>query len=461
MTQCNNRWLAVTILIFGLSTITACQKFLEEKSDVRLTIVDEIPKAQALLDNRLDMYTRMPSMDVLSADEYYVTQSIYNGLDVYDRSIYIWSKQDIFRTSGDDWTTVFRKIYVCNVALESLDRMDRKPGDDSAWNATHANALLLRSVNFLVAAKIWCKAYDAASAKIDLGLPLRLDVDFEKPSVRSNLEETYNQIINDLKEAAKHLPVKAHHVLRPSKAAAYAFLARGYLSMRMYDSAGHYAGLSMQLQNDLYDYNTVPNPAGNGPFGPVYSHPEIIMNLETNGPPNLIHPNRSRVDTLLYELYEPNDLRKTIYFLNHADGSKRFKGSLTGSNVYFQGPTVAEMILIRSECLARRSDQDSRDQALQLLNHLLEKRYQSGTFVPVAYVNPQQLLDAILTERRKELIYRGERWSDIKRLNKEGRSIVLKRFINDEWHQLESNSPRYATPIPENVIAFSGMLQNP
>lgn len=461
MMQQNNQWQAIFILALGLSTFSACQKFLDEKPDVRLTIVDEIPKAQALLDNRLDMYTRMPYQDVVSADEYYVTQAIYNGLSLLDRAIYIWAKQGIYRPTGDDWATTFRKIYVCNVVLESLDRMDRKPGDDSAWNATRANALLLRSVNFLVAAKIWCNAYDAAGAKNELGLPLRLDVDFEKPSVRSNLEETYSQIINDLKEAAKYLPVKAHHVLRPSRAAAYAFLARGYLSMRMYDSAGHYAGRSLQWQNELYDYNTVPNPGGGAPLGPIYSHPEIIMNLETNGPPNLIHPNRSRVDTLLYDLYEPNDLRRTIYFLNHADGSKRFKGSLSGSNVHFQGPTVGEMMLIRSECLARRDDQSSRDQALQLLNQLLEKRYQSGTFVPVVYVNRQQLLDTILTERRKELIYRGERWADIKRLNKEGRNIVLKRFINDEWHLLDPNSPRYATPIPENVIELSGMQQNP
>jgi hypothetical protein len=175
----------------------------------------------------------------------------------------------------------------------------------------------------------------------------------------------------------------------------------------------------------------------------------------------MLQPNRSRIDTTLYALYADNDLRKSLYFLNHADGSQRFKGSLAGSNVLFQGPTVAEMMLIRSECLSRRNSQDSRDQALQLLNQLLEKRYQTGTFVPIQYEDSQQLLDTILAERQKELIFRGERWADIKRLNMEGRNIVLRRYVNNDWIQLEPNSPRYATPIPEKVIDLSGMQQNP
>jgi hypothetical protein len=95
------------------------------------------------------------------------------------------------------------------------------------------------------------------------------------------------------------------------------------------------------------------------------------------------------------------------------------------------------------------------------LNQLLEKRYQSGTFVPIVYQNPQMLLDTILAERQKELIFRGERWADIKRLNLEGRNILLRRFVNNEWIQLEPNSPRYAAPIPEKVIDLSGMQQNP
>jgi tetratricopeptide (TPR) repeat protein len=441
--------------------LPGCQKYLEEKPDASLETVDAIPKAQALLDHHRGMAEQMPFTDLCGADEFYVTQAVFNSLPDYERNAYAWAKEGMYPSAGTDWELIYRRIYRCNVVLKSLETMNRHAGDDSAWNATRASAKFMRGFNYLMAAKIWCNAYDAATAQSDLGLPLRLDEDFEKPSVRSNVEETYRQIIRDLMESVIHLPIKPVHVVRPSRAAAYAILARCYLSMRVYDSAGHYAALCLQLQNQLYDYNLVPNPGANYPLGPQYSHPEIILNLRTHGPPGMLQPNRSRIDTTLYALYADNDLRKTLYFLNHADGSQRFKGSLAGSNVLFQGPTVAEMMLIRSECLARLNNQDSRDQALQLLNQLLEKRYQSGTFVPIVYQNPQMLLDTILAERQKELIFRGERWADIKRLNLEGRNILLRRFVNNEWIQLEPNSPRYAAPIPEKVIDLSGMQQNP
>lgn len=454
-------FIAMGNLVIISLLLTGCQKYLDEKPIASLEVIDAIPKAQALLDNHRLMAEQFPFMDVCSADEFYVTPTVYSGLPDYERATYSWAKQGIYPVGSTDWDLVFRKIYRCNVVLESLEKMERHSGDDSAWKATRANALMIRGSNFLMAAKIWCNSYDVSTAQSDLGLPLRLDEDFEKPSVRSNLEETYRQIILDLKESAIHLPERPVHVVRPSKAAAFAMLARCYLSMRVYDSAGHYADLSLQLQNQLYDYNLVLNPGGNYPLGPQYTHPEIVMSFATNGPPGMLQPNRARIDSNLYSMYESNDLRKSLYFVNNTDGSQRFKGSLMGSNVLFQGPTVAEMVLIRSECLARRNDQVSRNQALQLLNQLLEKRYLSGTFIPIQYANPQELLDKILAERQKELIFRGERWSDIKRLNKEGRNIILRRWVNDEWIQLNPNSLRYATPIPENVIDLSGMPQNP
>lgn len=441
--------------------LSGCQKYLEEKPESSLETINAIHKAQALLDRNRTMVEQLPFTDVCSADEFYIIPSVFNSLTTYDRATYAWAKEGIFRDQSNDWVLIYRRIYFCNVVLESLQEMPRRAGDDSAWNATRAHALFLRGFNYLTAAKIWCNAYDEASAKSDLGLPLRLDEDFEKPSVRSSVEDTYRQIIQDLKESTNYLPDRPFHVVRPSRAAAYAILARCYLSMRVYDSAGHYAGLSLQLQNQLYDYNQVPNPAASYPFGPLYSHPEIILNLATDGPPGMLQPNRARIDTFLYSLYATNDLRRSLYFLNNTDGTKRFRGSLIGSNAHFQGPTVAEMMLIRAEYLARKTDQASHDAALQLLNQLLDKRYQAGTFTPISYQNPQQLLDTILAERQKELLFRGERWPDIKRLNKEGRNIVLRRWVNDEWKQLDPNSPRYATPIPQKVIDLSGMPQNP
>jgi starch-binding outer membrane protein, SusD/RagB family len=55
---------------------------------------------------------------------------------------------------------------------------------------------------------------------------------------------------------------------------------------------------------------------------------------------------------------------------------------------------------------------------------------------------------------------RGLRWIDIKRLNKEGAGIVLKRLIGDKTYTLQPNDPRYALPLPADIILNTGMQQN-
>jgi starch-binding outer membrane protein, SusD/RagB family len=67
---------------------------------------------------------------------------------------------------------------------------------------------------------------------------------------------------------------------------------------------------------------------------------------------------------------------------------------------------------------------------------------------------------SLRTERRKELTMRGLRWIDIKRLNKEGAGIVLKRLIGDKTYTLQPNDPRYALPLPADIILNTGMQQN-
>lgn len=66
----------------------------------------------------------------------------------------------------------------------------------------------------------------------------------------------------------------------------------------------------------------------------------------------------------------------------------------------------------------------------------------------------------ILEERRKELILRGVRWGDIKRLNVIEPTIALTRTVGNEMYQILPNSPRYALPIPNDEIVMSGIEQN-
>jgi hypothetical protein len=166
---------------------------------------------------------------------------------------------------------------------------------------------------------------------------------------------------------------------------------------------------------------------------------------------------RAKIDSSLYQSYSTNDLRKQLYFKNNNNGSYAFKGSYDGTSLLFSGVAVDEVYLIRAECLARTGNTTA---ALNDLNTVLEKRWKKGTFIPFTASTPGEALTLILTERRKELLFRGLRWSDIKRLNKEGASITLKRILNGQSFTLQPNDPRYALPIPEDIIELTGMPQN-
>jgi len=95
------------------------------------------------------------------------------------------------------------------------------------------------------------------------------------------------------------------------------------------------------------------------------------------------------------------------------------------------------------------------------LNTLLATRYKAGTFRPYQLTVTADVLDLILKERRKELIFRGLRWMDIKRLNLEGANIVQRRFLDGKEYRLEPNANRYALPLPDDIIRVTGMEQNP
>jgi hypothetical protein len=87
-------------------------------------------------------------------------------------------------------------------------------------------------------------------------------------------------------------------------------------------------------------------------------------------------------------------------------------------------------------------------------------RWKNGTFVPFKAGNQQEALKIILKARRKELLFRMLRFTDIKRLNKEGANIIQKRIIKGQTYILKPDDPYYALPIPEKVIQYTGMKQN-
>lgn len=441
--------LACWIIFFSIISFS-CKKTLDAKPDLQQVVPENLADVQALLDHSSTYIA--PAADEASADNYYITTASYNGLfSSNNRAIYTWEKGNLFSSVTSDWAVSYRHVYYCNVALEALEKMPTT--GTTEWQNLKGQALFKRGKIFWNILNVWSLAYDANTSRTDLGIPLRLHSDFNEVAVRASVKESYDRIITDLNESLGLLPSVSAHPVRPSKPAAYAMLSRVYLSMRNYHQAKLYADSALSITNILLDYNTV-NSSPSFPF--TNPTPETIFgSVSTNA---LLTQTNARVDTILYAMYGPNDLRKTLFFRSLGNNEYTFRNSYANSEGHFSGLTTSELYLTRAECFARDGKVT---EALADLNTLLRKRFKTGTFVPVTAINAGEALAKILIERRKELVMRFTRWMDIKRFNKDGAGIVLKRIINGQTYVLPPNDLRYALALPEEVVEISGVPQNP
>lgn len=455
----SKRLLTIALVFLSIALVSSCKKYLDKKSDNAFTVPSTITDFQALLDDISTMNIVTAEFGEASDDDYFLLQSKFNSLVTFSQNIYTWVP-NANTVWENDWSKLYNPIYNANLSLEGLSKIPVTSSNRNAWNNVKGSALFFRAYFFLQAAWTYSKAYDDATADKDLGIVLRMASDFNVPSVRANVKDSYQQIIKDALEAIPYLPDNPVHPMRPSKPAAYGLLARAYLSMRQYDNAFKYADSCLQKKNQLINYNGDPdingNLTANAPFKPF--NKEVIFHSSMNTDIIIHLPAAGAlVDTFLYASYASNDLRKKAFFAKSGLYQK-YKGNYgTSSSSLFSGIATNEMMLVRAECYARKGNKDA---ALADLNTLLANRF-DNTFIPITATDANDALSKILQERRKELLLRGLRWVDIKRLNKEGANITPKRFENNQTYTLLPNANYYALPIPGDIITLTGIPQNP
>jgi len=432
--------------------MVSCNKFLDAKPDKSLTIPATLADYQALIDNRI-MTANFPVAGDIASDDYYLTNSDWAALSTPDlRNAYIYDG-----TSSNDLDyTIYQYVTNSNVIIEGTGRGNFN-NTNTEVNAVTGSGYFFRGYCFLNLASVFTLPYTPGTTA--LGIPLKLRADITSPTTRSTLEETYQQIISDFRRAADLLPVQVSVKTRPSRPAAYGALARTYLIMRNFEMAGRYADSCLQLNASLIDYNTV-STTSNTPF-PLFNN-EVIFHATSSGRGGVVSLARARVDSVLYSSYAANDLRKRVFFRPAPQAGQLFKGDYgaTTSASHFGGVATDEMYLIRAECFARSNDVA---RGVADLNALMQKRWLQGTYVPYpSSLTPKQLLDIILTERRKELLFRNEsRWNDLRRLNQEPdyRKTLVKQ-INSVSYPMPPESKKYAYLFPVSVVQQTGIQQN-
>lgn len=453
------------ILAAGVSLLLFQQcreRFLDVKPSTSLIVPASLEDIENLLDNEAEI-NQSGGLGQLSADEYYYINKAEWEAETSPsaRNAYTWAA-DLYEGEEfiRDWNTPYTSIFYANSALETLTDMPPGERDSSYGKYLRGRALFIRAFAHFDLVKNFCTAYNPATADTDLGIPIRMSAGVDNIASRSNLNDSYQAILSDLEEALEYLPSQfdAEKRNRPSKLACLALLARIYHYMGNYDLAEKHADACLALYSKLIDYNTVDiervNPFTRTNDEVIISASQVIGLFSTvSGAFNT----SISIDTTLLALYEPDDLRLQAFYGTRADGYTYKKPGYNDGNYPFTGLATDEMYLIKAECQARRG---VAAESMETLNSLLRHRYKAGTYTEQHTDNAGEALNIILGERRKELVWRGIRWMDLKRLNAEGAGISLKRILDGNTYELPANSPLWVFPIPDTEITLSGITQN-
>lgn len=449
--------LVCTALICMALSIVSCKDFLDEVSDRSLAVLTKVDEYQQLLDNTL-MHSNAPGITDMGTDDIYILPNEWGAAYHVSRNAYVWAP-DIYEgattiTATMDWRHPYEAVYYSNVVIDGMKDIKVNSEELVRYNDVLGQALFFRAFHHYVLQETFGHPFIPATAQQDLSIPLRLSSDVLVNVQRATVEQAFDLIIVDLQEAVRLLSMdyQVRIKSRPSKAAAHALLSRIYLTMQNYEYAKSHADTSLVLYNTLLNFNDL-SPSNQLPFP---DNIEVLFAVRQNAHLGGVN---AAVSEELLQMFNPGDLRKDIYFQPHLQtNTSRINTLYSGNRIPFAGLAVDEVYLNRAECRVRLGDVEG---ALEDLNLILINRHIPSHYRPVAYDTPENVLNHVLQERRKQLVFRGVRWSDLRRLNQDSHtSKTITREINGITYSIPPNSNRYVYPIPLDEISLNNLVQN-
>lgn len=442
----DNKMNKLIIFFIVMGCMSCGDQFLDIKPGSDTVVPTTLDDFQQLLDASSLRWA--PELLDLQADDYYLQQAYWNSMgNVVFKNAHVWA-DDIYETVESEtygWNTLYEQILYANVVLDGLSKVTVDPKRHEFYNHIKGSALFVRAMALHYLMQLYSPAYHSVNSNSDLGIPVPLSSDVNEKVKREPVAVCYKRIIDDLKESVPLLRAEVDFG-RPSKVASYALLARTYLMMGDYSSALIAADNSLFLYSDLADFNQVKSRDYKKTIYLTFMAPATLIRNNSNN---------TLIDETLYDSYADNDLRKTVFYKIGNQGSP-IKIDSYGLSIYcFSGLDTDEQYLIKAECQARIGD---KDECMKTLNHLL--RHVHSNYVDQVATDKEEALSMILQERRKQLLFRGLRWMDLKRYNRDGANITLTRELGDRIYKLEPNSLKWLFPLPANEIKTSGIPQN-
>lgn len=356
----------------------------------------------------------------------------------------------------------YRTINEANLFLKNIEKYKGRatPEDEAKYIA---EAKFIRALTYFYLVNLWAQPYKFTSDGSHLGVPLVLtasDTPFDASNQvpRNSVKEVYDQIVKDLTEALPSLPKvpaavanrNVSNVGRATQGAVNALLARVYLFKQDYGNALEYSNkvissndyaLSPTIKNVFTQFTTsesIFSVAQSSGDNPNTNH-SLSQHYSPDGRADI------QVTAAFQNLMSENDSRRKDLLLTKDAGIWNRKYVSTGDWV----PVLrfSEILLIKAEALANlEGGAGTNAEALNLVNQI---RHRSDATTTVTAANKNEMIAAVLNERRIELAFEGQ---GIYEFLRTGRNIPAHAIFNEQvW-----GSDKVIFPFP-----YSETQQNP
>ena len=336
-----------------------------------------------------------------------------------------------------------------------------------------------RAIAYSELIKLFCKAYDPATAADELGVVLVSSYHNPGKLTRSSLKASYEFVLDDLDKAYEKLELdNTNNQIFISKSAVNALKARCFLYMQDWDNAVKYSteviedkylylasvNKSMTSTQSEYQYLWTNDAAAEiiwriG-FTPT-SYGGALGSVFLNYNQVAYYPDYVPADWAL-GLYAAADLRYNAFFSQQQTGYVhglswpllvKYYGNETflSNNIYHVNmPKVlrlSEQYLIRAEAYCRNGDYAKAAKDITTLRTARYSSYGNTT------LTAKDWLDVIEKERVKELYMEGFRLQDLKRWHKGfERKAQTSTVKEGSSLKVEADNPLFVWPIPQHEL---------
>lgn len=466
----------IFILLITIHAFNSCKKLVEVDAPRTSTNASNVYASDATAIAVLTgIYTSLSQGLFVTGNR---SLSVYGGLSADELTLYrsvsnmqllSYHRNSLTSTIAgyEYWNTLYQFIFKCNSAIEGLSNSKLRP---TVKQQLLGEAKFLRAFFYFYLVNLYG----------DVPLTITSDYKVNSSISRTNKNEVYKQIVDDLKEAQSFLSsdyldgsLQAYsgtvERVRPTKAAATAMLARVYLYMADYSNAEEQASSliansSMFVLTDLNDVFLKNSLEAIWQLQPValgWNSPDArLFIIPTKGINKDINP--VYLSDFLINSFESTDNRADNWISKYVDTipdpdltyyyAFKYKSATLNAPVteYIMIFRLAEQYLIRAEARAQQGN------IAGAQSDLNEIRMRAGLPNTTA-ANQSDLFKAIQQERQVELFTElGHRWLDLKRWNLVDQVMSIVTPVKSNGGAWQSYQQLY--PVPSSDIEKNSLL---